>query len=77
MGALRVGEADAYCAMPDGMLISQTALIIETASVRKLPTMFIEQESVAHGGLASYGVSYAAIGRLSARYVHQIQSSPR
>jgi putative ABC transport system substrate-binding protein len=70
--ALRAGEADAFCSMPDGMVISQTALIIDTASAKKLPTMFIEQESVAQGGLASYGVSYAAIGRLSARYVHQI-----
>jgi putative tryptophan/tyrosine transport system substrate-binding protein len=70
--ALRAGEADAFCSMPDGMVISQTALIIDTASAKKLPTMFIEQESVAQGGLASYGVSYAAIGRLSARYVHRI-----
>jgi len=70
--ALRAGAADAYCAMPDGMVISQSALIIDTARARNLPTMFIEQESVAQGGLASYGVSYAAIGRLSARYFHQI-----
>ncbi len=72
--ALRAGEADAFCSMPDGMVISQTALIIDTASAKKLPTMFIEQESVAQGGLASYGVSYAAIGRLSARYVQRILS---
>ena len=70
--ALRAGEADAYCALPDGMVISQTALIIDTARAKKLATMFIEQESVAQGGLASYGVSYFAIGQLSARYVHQI-----
>src|SRR6266446_7084123 len=48
-------EADAYCALPDGMVISQTALIIDTARAKKLATMFIEQESVAQGGLASYG----------------------
>ena len=70
--ALRAAEADAYCALPDGMVISQTALIIDTARAKKLATMFIEQESVAQGGLASYGVSYFAIGQLSARYVHQI-----
>jgi putative ABC transport system substrate-binding protein len=70
--ALRSGQADAFCSMPDGMVISQSALIIDTARAKKLPTMFIEQESVAQGGLASYGVSYAAIGRVSARYVQRI-----
>jgi putative ABC transport system substrate-binding protein len=72
LGALRAGEADAFCSMTDGMVISQSALVLETARAKKLPTMFIEQESVAQGGLASYGVSFVAIGRLSARYVHQI-----
>jgi len=54
------------------MVISQTSLIIDTARAKKLATMFIEQESVAQGGLASYGVSYFAIGQFPARYVHQI-----
>ena len=70
--ALRAGEAGAYFSMPDSMVISQTALVLDTARAKKLPTMFIEQESVAQGGLASYGVSYSAIGRVSARYVQRI-----
>jgi putative tryptophan/tyrosine transport system substrate-binding protein len=70
--ALRAGEADAYITSVDAMVISQTALVLDTARAKKLPTMFIEQESVAQGGLASYGVSYSAVGRLSARYVHRI-----
>jgi putative ABC transport system substrate-binding protein len=70
--ALRPGEADAYCATADAMVISQTALVIDTARAKKLPTMFTEQESVPQGGLASYGVSYFALGRLAAKYVQRI-----
>jgi putative ABC transport system substrate-binding protein len=70
--ALRAGEADAYLYVADAMVASQAALIIDTARAKKLPTMFTEQESVAQGGLASYGVSYSVIGRLAARYVHRI-----
>jgi putative ABC transport system substrate-binding protein len=54
------------------MVISQTALIIDTARAKKLPTMFTELESVAQGGLASYGVSYYAMGRLAAKFVQRV-----
>jgi putative tryptophan/tyrosine transport system substrate-binding protein len=70
--ALRAGEADAYLSVPDAMVISHVALVIDTARAKKLPTMFQEQDSVAKGGLASYGVSFSAIGRLGARYVQRI-----
>ena len=49
------------------MVISQAALIIDTARAKKLATMFIEQESVAQGGLASYGVSYFVINLKTAK----------
>jgi len=70
--ALRAGEADAYFSVPDAMVISQAALVIDTARAKKLPTMFQEQDSVVKGGLASYGVSHYAVGRLSAKYVQRI-----
>ena len=70
--ALQVGEADAYYSAADAMVISQTALVIDTARAKKLPTMFTEQESVPKAGLASYGVSYYALGRLAAKYVQRI-----
>ena len=70
--ALRAGEVDAYLAGTDGMVISQSALVIDTARVKKLPTMLTEVEGVAQGGLASYGVSYDAMGRLAAKYVQRI-----
>jgi putative ABC transport system substrate-binding protein len=72
LGALRVGEADALLSAGDSMVISQTALVIDIASVKKLPTMFTELDSVVKGGLANYGVSYDAMGRLSAKYVQRI-----
>ena len=70
--ALRAGEADAFCPMTDNLVISQTALVIETARAKKLPTMFSEPDSVVNGGLAGYGVSYLVMGRLSARYIQRI-----
>jgi putative ABC transport system substrate-binding protein len=72
MRALRAGEADAYLSGADAMVVSQTAFIIDTARAKKLPTMFTELDGVVKGGLASYGVSYYAMGRLSARYVQRI-----
>jgi putative ABC transport system substrate-binding protein len=72
LGALRAGEADALLSGGDAMVISHTALVIDTARAKKLPTMFTELDGVAKGGLASYGVSYYAMGRLSAKYVQRI-----
>jgi len=50
----------------------QALLIIEATKGKKLPTMFHEQSLVAHGALASYGINYHEIGRLSAKYVQRI-----
>lgn len=36
------GEADAYFAAPDGMVISQAALVVDAMTARKLPAMFAE-----------------------------------
>jgi putative tryptophan/tyrosine transport system substrate-binding protein len=70
--ALQAGEADAYFAAPDGMVISQAALVVDAMRERNLPAMFAEPESVAKGGLASYAVSYYALGRLAAKDVQRI-----
>ena len=51
---------------------SQAQLIVDAATARKLPTMFNERTSIPGGGLASYGTSYHAAGRLSAKYVHRV-----
>jgi putative ABC transport system substrate-binding protein len=70
--ALRPGEADAYFYVSDAMITSQSALIIEAAMANKLATMFNQREHVAMGALASYGVSYYELGRLSAKHVHRV-----
>ena len=68
---LKGGEADALFVF-DPMVSSQVQLVVDAATMRKLATMFLERTSVAAGGLVSYGVSYDAIGRLAAKYVHRV-----
>ncbi|HEV8530828.1 MAG TPA: ABC transporter substrate-binding protein [Methylomirabilota bacterium] len=70
--ALRPGEADAFFYVGDAMVASQSALIIDAARAKKLATMFHQRETVAMGALASYGVSYYELGRLSAKYVQRV-----
>ncbi len=70
--ALKPREVDAYFHTPGALETSQALLIIEATKGKKLPTMFHEQSLVAHGALASYGINYHEIGRLSAKYVQRI-----
>jgi putative ABC transport system substrate-binding protein len=69
--ALRPAPADALTYI-DGLVISQTAMIIDTARTKKLATMVGERASVAQGALASYGVSYHTNGELAAKQVQRI-----
>ena len=70
--ALRPGEADAFFFVGDAMVNSQEELILDTARTKRLPTMLPYQGSVAKGALASYGESYYALGRLSAKHVQRV-----
>jgi len=70
--ALKAKEADAFFYISDGIVASQAQLVIDTAAVIKLPTMFQEQSIVAKGGLASYGQNYRDVGLLSAKYVQRV-----
>jgi len=70
--ALKPQEADAYFYTNDAMVTSQAQFIIDTARVKKLPTMFQEPSFAAKGALAAYGVSYYQVGRLSAKYVQRV-----
>jgi putative ABC transport system substrate-binding protein len=70
--ALRPDEADAILYVGDALVVSQIDHMIEVARAKRLPTLFQEQESVAKGALASYGVSYRAAGQLSAKQVRRI-----
>jgi putative ABC transport system substrate-binding protein len=70
--ALRAGEFDAYLAMAEPIATNQSQLIIDTARVKRLPTMFNFPSEVIKGGLATYGVSFHEVGRVSAKYVQRV-----
>jgi putative ABC transport system substrate-binding protein len=70
--ALKAGEVDAYLAVSDARAVNQAQLIIDTARVKRLPTMFDFLSHIIKGGLASYSVSLHEVGRLSAKYVQRI-----
>jgi putative ABC transport system substrate-binding protein len=75
--ALREGEVDAYLAMAEPMASNQAQLIIDTARVKRLPTMFNFLTEVIKGGLASYSVNFHEVGRLSAKYLQRILTGVR
>ncbi|HVJ24185.1 MAG TPA: ABC transporter substrate-binding protein [Burkholderiales bacterium] len=70
--ALRTGEADAIFYVADAMVTSQSEMVIDNAMAKGLPTMYADRESVTRGALASYGLSYYAFGRSSAKKVHRV-----
>jgi len=70
--ALRSGEAEALFPVADAMVVSQEELIIDAAKAKRVPAMVSYKVNVAKGALASYGESYYALGRLSAKQVHRI-----
>ena len=74
---LRPGEADAYLDAADAMVFSQAQFIIDVTKAKRLPTIFQEQTLIHKGGLASYGVSYHEVGRLSAKYIQRILAGSR
>jgi putative ABC transport system substrate-binding protein len=70
--ALRPGEVDAHFHVADAMMTRYADLTIEAVKAKKLPTIFQDREIVLRGALASYGLSYYATGRLSAKYVQRV-----
>ena len=54
------------------MVNSQAQLVIDTARMKKLPTMFAAPETALMGALVAYGVGYYAFGRLSAKHVQRV-----
>jgi ABC-type uncharacterized transport system substrate-binding protein len=70
--ALKPGEADGLSHVADAMVTSQTRLVVDVARAKRLPTISFERSFVTEGGLASYGVSFQAVGRQAAKYVHRV-----
>ncbi len=44
--ALKAGEVDAFFEVSDALAVIQDQLIIDTARVKRLPTMFANQSSI-------------------------------
>lgn len=70
--ALRFGEVDAIFEVPDPMVVNQAQMIIDMASVQRLPTMLFFPSEVLKGGLASYSVDLHAVGRVAAKHVQRV-----
>jgi putative tryptophan/tyrosine transport system substrate-binding protein len=70
--ALKAGDADAYFYTTNAIVAGQAQLVVNKANNLRLPTMFHEETLVANGALASYGVDFHEVGRLSARYIPRI-----
>jgi putative tryptophan/tyrosine transport system substrate-binding protein len=75
--ALRPGEVDAHFHVADSLLTRYADLVIEAAKAKKLPTIYQDREVVVRGALACYGLSYYAMGRLSAKYVQRVLQGAR
>ena len=75
--ALKPGEVEAIFYVGDAMVSSQAQAIIDTGLAKRIPTMLQEEDSVGRGALASYGVSFRAIGRLAAKHVQRILAGAR
>jgi len=69
---LATERVDAIFMVSDGMVNSQSLAIADAARAHRLATIFSDRQSVAEGGLASYGASYHGAGRLAAGYVHRV-----
>ena len=69
---LKPGQVEAIFEVSDALVHLHDQLIIDTAKVKRLATMFVNQSSVVKGGLASYNISRHEVGRVSAKYVQRI-----
>jgi len=70
--ALRSSDADAILYVGDALVTSQIDAVVDAARAQRLPVMLQEHVAVFNGALASYGISYHAAGRLSAKQVERI-----
>ena len=66
------GRADALITMEYLHTFAQRQRIVELATARRLPSMFLWREYVELGGLMAYGPNLTALFRRSATYVDKI-----
>ena len=75
--ALHPGEVDAVLHVSDAMITSDADYIVQMADKLKLATLFQDKEVVKRGALASYGLSYYAIGRQLSKTVERLLKGAR
>ena len=63
---------DALLMVPDSLVVNAGGQIIAKSREQSIPVMFHEETWVNRGGFASYGASFADLGRQAARYVDRI-----
>lgn len=66
------GSADALYVCADSLTTTNQLLIVNSVQAARLPTIFGARESVAVGGLMSYGPSFSDLFRKAAEYVDKI-----
>ena len=67
-----VGKVDAFYVPTDNMLAAGMANVAMVAIDAKLPVICGEEGMVVSGGLATYGINYYELGRLTAKQAVQI-----
>jgi putative tryptophan/tyrosine transport system substrate-binding protein len=72
--SVNVYKNDAYFGVSDAMIDIEANAIIEWSLVKKLPTMFYQQDAIAKGGLATYTTDFQEGGRVSAKHVQRTLS---
>ena len=77
LDAMHPGEADGVMHVSDSMITSDVDHLVEAARKLKLATLFQDKEVVKRGALASYGLSYYAIGRQLGKTVERLLKGAR
>ena len=70
--AAKKAEADVMIVGPDGFFVQISRRIAASATEKSLPTVFLQREAVAAGGLLSYGPDARDQFRRTGYYVHRI-----
>lgn len=67
-----VGKVDAIYSPTDNVVASNMSLISQITTANKIPMFVGEESNVKNGGLATYGVDYYELGKLTAKQAVRI-----
>ena len=72
LAAAKNAQADVVIVAPDGFFVQISGRIAALATQKRLPSVFLQREAVALGGLLSYGPDARDQFRRTGYYVHRI-----